>query len=491
MSVGSTLAFALAERALRVGGPRAGLLAFKPLTTSLDGDVRAKSILACLRCALTLRDGEALDALTSLWPSAGHGIWDAPIASLCKEMVRSGLRSQAVELARAEATRHPSAISLYLHARCVDLGSADATELFRRAVERAEREGQSDIALVSRVRCIALLSRSWTTMQEAIEEARRVDLSRAASESKLVVARTLLFSASRFTRAGAVGTLDELVVGDDPSIATRALVAVARWADDVGGAITPLELDRVTALLSRPQVTARAPTLAAVAGARARIVLRANDLLTEASRLDPALEARVSRARDITRGRFEVVESPFRRQAHGLESEPYALAHERWARHIDDILDVAVALRDGAPRRAAGSLRGLLEAEERGERLPSESLVVAHAALVHEDRELRDVGGRWFEARLRSPRAGAPPRGYLALAEALAAMGKVEAAGLARHAAVVTNEPGAVDALGTAALREGWELARSGDRDGAIAALRAAKAQLEGSATAPGKRSST
>ncbi len=93
------MAFALAERVERSAGPRAGLVVYRPLTTSGDGEVRAKAILAALRCALALGDRAALTALTELWPTAHRGVWDAQVASLCKEMARLG----APFLSHAEA----------------------------------------------------------------------------------------------------------------------------------------------------------------------------------------------------------------------------------------------------------------------------------------------------------------------------------------------------------------------------------------------------
>jgi hypothetical protein len=480
MSVASSVAFALAERVERSAGPRAGLVAYKALTTSGDGQVRAKAILASLRCALALRDREALGALSALWPTVDRGMWDEPIAALCKEMARagSGWGRQAIELARAEVTRHRTARSLYLHARCVDVVARDdddaaraqAVILFRDAIDRADKEGRDDIALASRVRRAALLSRSWLTMGEAIDEARRVDPKRVSPESRLVVAGILLLSSSRFTRAAAIGTLDELVVGDDASVASRALMEAARWADDVGGAITPLEIDRLNALFGRPRVVTT--NIGNVARARTRILQARSthadvaSALVDASRLDGALEARVQRARDIASGRFEA-------------SRERSNTTAGWAGYLDAVLDVAVALRGRVPARAARALRFLLDAEERGERLPYEVLAVADASLAYDDEELGDIGARFFEARLRQPRAGAPPRGFLALADALAASGRTEAAVIARHAAAVANEPGAVEALGTVLAREGWEYARSGDRARAIDALRAAKAILD------------
>ncbi|MDF2697139.1 MAG: hypothetical protein K0S65_5522, partial [Labilithrix sp.] len=56
---------------------------------------------------------------------------------------------------------------------------------------------------------------------------------------------------------------------------------------------------------------------------------------------------------------------------------------------------------------------------------------------------------------------------------------KTELSRMARRAAVVAKEPGAAESLGTSLTREGWDLARSGERARAIARLREAKALLQ------------
>jgi hypothetical protein len=55
-----------------------------------------------------------------------------------------------------------------------------------------------------------------------------------------------------------------------------------------------------------------------------------------------------------------------------------------------------------------------------------------------------------------------------------------EQATLARRAAALAKEPGAVDALVVALTRSGWRLAAAGDREAAIARLREARALATG-----------
>jgi hypothetical protein len=110
---------------------------------------------------------------------------------------------------------------------------------------------------------------------------------------------------------------------------------------------------------------------------------------------------------------------------------------------------------------------------------------------VYEDAELRDVAVRLVRARLRRASFGAPPNGYLALADALLATGEKtaknetakndeeELSSIARRAATVAKESGAAESLGTSLVRAAWERAERGEMTDAIQKLREAKALLE------------
>jgi hypothetical protein len=484
MSVASSVAIAVAERVERTGGPRAGLVAWRALANkSTDGETRGKALIAALRCAIALRDLNALSELTLLWEGVDRGVWDEPITTLCKDMIRAGLMSKAIALAQTEAHRHKTGRALYLHARLLDLAGegAAAAEAFRATIVRAQKEGATQIEQMCHVRRAAILSRSVGTLGEALEDARLVDLAKVEAASRLIVARVLLESPSRFVRAGALGTLDEIANADgSPPLATRALVTVARWVDDAGEDLTPLELDRVVAIFSRERVLAAMPRAKDVARALDAI-LRANTRVARetaveaAAKVVPSLEQLHSRARDVLRGRVEV---PVDR-SRSREELPKEAALRRSLRERQ-VLDVTVAIRDRAPARAASVLNDLTAAMTKGEILPRGAVVVAHHALQHDDQELQESGVKFFEQRLaRASLAGAPPRGYLALADLLAARGREDLSGLARRAAAIRKEPGATESLGTALTRTGWELARSGKRDEAIKKLREAKAMLE------------
>ncbi len=417
MNLAASALVAVAERVERTGGARAGLLAWKALASNTSApELRGKALVAGLRCALTLRDGDAIDELTAAWANAQGGVWDEAVTELALGMAATGLLPRAVALARAEALRHRTARSLYLHARCLDVARDPATEaVFGEVVVRAEREGARDLALAARVRRASLLAQSWSTMGEALGEAQQVDPSAVTPASRLALAGVLLRSPSRFTRATALGLLDDLVMLGDEQLASRALDLAARWADDAGELVTPLEADRLRALFGREIARRLAP------GAEA--VLRGGPLPAKLS--------------------------------------------SRWV----ELLDVVAALRNGATARAAHGLRGLADVEP----FPPVILGLARTALAHDDAELREAAAEVVARRLSRVAVGAPPRGWLDLAEALVVAGKPDLALVARHAAAVAKERGAADSLATLVAREGWELARAGDRQAAITKLREAK----------------
>lgn len=449
MSVAASVALAVAERVERTGGARAGLVAWRTLAGTAEGEVRAKALLAGLRCALRVGDAAAIEELTRTWSSVDRGVWDEEIAASCIELHAAGHFPRATALAAAEARRHRTARSLYCWARCLDVAhDAGAVEAFREAIARADKEGAKEIELAARVRLAAIFARSWTTMTDAIVEAQRVPPDDVPPEARLTLAGVLLRSGSRFTRASAIGVLDGLVAGPDPALALRALGVVARWADDAGDALTPLETDRLRGLFGRERAAKLAP--------RGKEIARALDAIA-AAKDAPARERALA---DAAR----------------LATEP-----RRWT----ELLEVAGALRESHPAQAARALRELADAETRGERLPAVVLGLAQQALAFEpvDDELRRAALAIVGLRLRHARVGAPPGGWLRLADTLATLGQIELAEMARRAGVVAREPGAAESLGTWMAREGWELAHAGQRAAAIAKLTEARSILQGTST--------
>jgi len=503
MSLATDVAVAAAERVERTAGPAAGLAVWRRLASNAAGpELRGRTILGGIRCAIAVQDLGAIRDLSLLWATVDaldEKLWDGVFAA-CKQLWRAGLGMAATALAHAEVRRSTTARGLYAYARCLDVsGDPRAAAAFAEAIARSEKEGAIPLGRTCRVRRVAWLARTPDTLSEAIEEAKSVVAADCTPAERLTLARVLLRAPSRFARAGAIALLDELVSTGDAALSRRALVLAARHADDMADELTSLEVDRLVALLSREPLAkemtrardtvrsiarlARAKDLAATSGAgTAEAELEA--ALDEAARLDPELAVLHRRARDILRGRFEPA-------LHETTLSLEASAYPQWTA----LLDAVVAIRDSAWPRTARALRWLAEASERGERLPPHVWTVAQAALGTEDAEVRAVAGR-LVASMSKTTTAAPPRGWLPLARALAGCGMDDLATTLRRSAALAKEPGAAEALGLALTRSGWELARSGERSQAIAQLREARAlarlrRVPPPAAAPGGGAST
>ncbi len=490
MGIVDDVAVAAAERVERAGGARAGLFAWRKLVdTAQSAELRARGVLGAWRCAKELRDVDAIHQLAGVWETAGDGAWDAQIVALCMELAHGGLLVPATAIAYAETRRRGCAVAHYLYARCLEIaGDRRSADAFAAATAQAEKEGEKTIARASRVRRAAWLAREPETIAAAVDEAARVRAGDATPEERFVLACVMLRAPSRFARAGAIGTLDELVSRDSPlarpetrALAARAVRAAVRHADELGEAMTPLEVDRLLALLSREPIAKQAERAreavralaklgeATSGGDRARgrdaddgrertsADAAFDEALAAAARAFPELAPLHHRAREIVAGR---VQPP----ANANEQRP------TW----DMLLDAAGAMREGKAALAAHALRVVAEREERSaRRAPAQAWSVVRVALVSEDAELRGVAGRLAAALLASRRA--PPRGWLGVAHSLSLADQDELATHARRYAALAKEPGAEDALAIALTREGWALARAGERRQAIARLREAR----------------
>jgi hypothetical protein len=486
MSLAADVAIAAAERIERSAGANAGLAVFKRLASNAGGvELRARAILGGMRCAVVLRDLTAIRDLSQLWQTVDSGAWDG-IYAICKDLWRVGLGVCATDLAHSEVRRMTSARALYAYARCLDVaGDTRAGAAFGDAIVQAEKEGAPALLRTARVRRALWLSRSAETLPAAIEEAKRIVPAEVTPEERLVVARVLLRSPSRFVRAGALGILDELATArtSTPKLVARALLLAARHADETAGGVTALETDRLVALFGREpfaKSTAAARDAVRALERMARSKERQGPegdaelerALDDAARSIPELGALHRRAREILAGRFEAHHAsalePVRAESTAAEStSPYAA----WG----SMLDAVVAMRDNAWARAARALRHLAERAERGERMPAQAWTITQAALGCDDTEVRGVAGRLVAAMTKTTSA-APPRGWLALATSLAACGMDELATHPRRAGALAKEPGAEEALALALTRSAWQLALSGERSRAIARLREAKA---------------
>lgn len=458
MNVASSMAIALAERVEKTAGPKAGLLAWKTLAdNSAPGDTRSRALLAAMRCALLAAEFTELNDLIRLWEFAGPAPFDREIGALVKELSRARMLGPATALAASEVSRRRSAHALYVHARCLDVANNPAAHAaFGEAIRRAEEEGApaEAIARASRLRRLA--------RSPDPDEAAKIDLAKIAPHERITVARALLRSSSRFTRAGAIAALDGLVASGDVPVAKRALAVAGAHVDDAAGVLTPLEVDRLNALFGREVALGLAPNARALVSAAANVAQAASptDLdaaLAEAAKTDPSLAANHRRAREILGGRKEPSDTPPAKDPAG------------------SILDAFAALRDEQTTRAATALVALGDAEERGARVPAEAWNVARLGLESDHLAVNAAAARLVTARLRAGRA-APPRGWLEIAAVLSARGLHDLAERARRQAVAAKEPGAEDALVFALTKSGWEHAKNGQPERALALLREARA---------------
>lgn len=490
MSLSTDVAVGAAERLERTAGPGAGLKMWRRLASTATGaELRGRAVLGGVRCAIRVRDEEAIRDLSLLWRSvdtAGEALWDDAFVVM-KELARAGLGAWATDLARNEVKRARTARGLYAVARCLDVaGDPYAIPAFADALSVAEKEGARALVNACRVRRATWFSRSADTLALAIDEAKRVDVAAASPAERLAVARVLLRAPSRFARASAIGLLDDLVVAgsakERAALGRRALLLAARHADDMNDDLTPLEADRLVALFSRELVAkemahARDAVRAIERLARAKDKKSEADFeaaLDEAARVDPELAILHQRARDILRGRFEAHESS------------RTDTHPQWTA----LLDAVVAMRDEAWPRTAHALGRLADWAERAtgtamaDRVPPHAWTVAQAALGTSDAEVRAAAGRLVGAMMKTTTAS-PPRGWLGLAQALAASGLDDLATTARRGAALANEAGAPEALALALTRKGWQHAQAGDRALAIERLREARALALARAPSP------
>ena len=498
MSLASDVAVGAAERLERSAGPSPGLKVWRRLAANAaSAELRGRAILGGLRCAIAMRDLGAIRDLALLWrtvETVDSALWDGVFVT-CKDMWRSGLGVCATDLAWSEVKRAPTTRALYAYARCLDVADdPKAAAAFADALASAEQEGATRYVHVCRLRHAAWLARSAGTLRAAIEEAKRVKVADATPAERHVLARVLLRSPSRFARAGAITMLDDVVTAaaadananeggaadaSAMALARRALGLAARHADDMNDELTPLEVDRLTALFSRepfgkPLARVRHVVLAIDRLARANEKKSDTEMevaLADAARVDPELAILHRRARDILGGRFEAYQ-PHDVSTTSITSATSATsAHPQWTA----LLDAVVAMRDEAWPRAAHALRRLAELAERGQRVPPQVWSTAQAALGSGDAEVRAVAARLVAAMMKTTTA-APPRGWLALAQVLAVAGMDHLATTARRAAAAAKEPGAADALALTLTRSGWQHALAGDRSQALERLREAKA---------------
>jgi hypothetical protein len=186
--------------------------------------VRGEAILGRFpMCAHACGTEATIADLTLRWPTIASGLFPGR-CSLQSAGSRGSRPARAAELARAEVETASTARALYVWARCAELAGEDAAFAYAETIERAKNEGASALERAARARRALLLAASWTTREEALAEASRVDVTSVEDVGlAALLAGVLLQSPSRFVRASAVDALATLGTGP------MAIALVARY----------------------------------------------------------------------------------------------------------------------------------------------------------------------------------------------------------------------------------------------------------------------
>jgi hypothetical protein len=414
-------------------------------------DGRGRATLGALRCAIKLEDIEAIEGLALWWRAITEGDFIADVIDLVKELGRRRLFAQATELAWSEVHRYRSARALYLHARCLEVsGDAGPTAAaYAEAAARAKKEGHLDIATTASVRRVAVLAAAPETLPLALTEASELATERLDDDVKLALCTVLLLSPSRFVRASALASLEELAAALGPRSGDAVRLA-AHHVDALGYALSPLEAERAATVLRHwPNEEARAAAALRLAAlqkvATAKEGAR-DEALVAAAEADPETSEHLVRARAALAGAARGPSLPLSAQA-ATVLRAAALG-----------LDAIVAMRDGHESDAARALGDASKLAHELRPAPPPLWTAAHQALLFASATVRAEGVRLAEALLQTG-TGAPPRGYVAFAAALRGARRADLALRALRAAYALRETNATDALVTTLTTEAWSAA--------------------------------
>lgn len=453
MTFAEDLALAGAARIRRSAGPRAGLIAYRALARRLD-DGRGPATLAALALALEIDDQAAFDELVDLWGTApGDGLRE--IAALVRTLDAKGDRASLVRLLRAECRRLPRALTAYFFGRAAESTGpegdhAESDRAYEEAVAMATRTGDARLALLARASLSLSLARRSEHRARAVLLARGLDPARIPElppDLRIGVARLLLDAPSRFTRATGLGILDEVAKAEGP-YREMAMAVAADFTDSAGHRASPLERDRLLAILSRDPDEARR---AAVAKLVARAFTWSEiDAASPARAAEQILLAEPGRLEEVLRAR-EVLENraPSRRSGG------------------DPGVEVVAALRAGRIADAAVALDHMQSARS----LPNLVHRTAWAAVLEAlgNDATRVAAEGLF--RLLVARGAAPRHGFLAYAARLRGETRIVALRQAQR----SGEPGAKERLERALVATALETYRQGNREATLARLREAK----------------
>lgn len=383
----AALVLAAARRAERAIGPGAALAMITAALETAADDERRTLILGGLGSAARAGDAAAFERLAARWETTGDDVRELRMLSLVARLDADGQLERALRLARAEVERRRGAEALFVLGALLEQAgrTVEAVDAWDEAARRAPGSAVAQRATRASLR--------HAPPEHA--ELAEAELARSPAPADAIrLAPAALASARLYARVRVLDRLAELA--RDPGARAAALRVAVAHADLRGGALTPIERDRLVAV-------------ARAAGADDRLV-RALGRGAE-SDLDE------SAARDALIGRAPA-EGPERAATLALR----ALAAVVAASGSAALLLSALAAHPPSPAGWTAVLAGLAAPASR-----------AAAARCVE---------RWLDALV------APPRGFTSLASALEQGALLDLAERAGLAAVRAGESGAREALG-------------------------------------------
>jgi hypothetical protein len=454
-----SIAIGTAQQIAKTAGPRAGVVAFRNLLATSSEETRARAVFGGIDCALDAGDEHAAFTFAEAWFPILQGTWERDVVRAAMKLDARGWERSAYLLVETEHRRKRGPYVAYAHARMCEARGDWVTALaaWESCAAAADAAGVRRLGAIAALEIARARARSPESRAAAFALAKSLDATSMPPRQKLQHARILLFSSSRFERAGALSALSDLAKAH-PEIARDAVRAAAAHADAMGPRLTPLEADRVKAALGAwPEKDARALALARLSS----IEREKGDPLGAEARLaaDPALEVLVTKARAVLAGGFGPDPSygaagavPHARAA-GLALT--AIAHaKRGTLAPSHLSDVTRALDGRAPAPPAAASLCVLALATSASALHEEAARLANAIVE---------------------RRGTVSFGFVRLADALSSRGRDDVAEAALRVAESMGEEGASARLLSALLRQGRAAAHAGKRTEALRRLREAR----------------
>ncbi|MFO0551055.1 MAG: hypothetical protein U0271_21880 [Polyangiaceae bacterium] len=440
--------------------------------------VRDRAVIGALRCALALGDDpETLAAAAALRSSSA----DAPSAlPLAATTLLKGRHDLALAIASAELDRAGRPTAAYGAARAATAGGLDdanACELWSSVIDRATNAGDAVVG----AQATAAFVRAWLERARRrgdvpiprarlAEVAERASLTELAPLDRIPVLRARLLSASRFQRAAALSSLEEIARRQTGHERRLAIEAALVHFDAMPFLLDPIEIDRVRATLKhlddealRKRVTAlfELALRALAAHVRPTSTVDAETALDQLAAASPWVAA--ARALDLS----------------GYSSKSAPPEPTSAADHLVAIgLEAVGAIRAHAFPRAVGLFERAAELVSPDRPVPVVLWTAAKLAIGSSDARARPAALN-LVSRALSVTLGLPPAPLAAFAVALLRAGADEPAALLLAEAARHRESGASALLADARRQIAYKSLSSGRRADARRLLVEARALFQ------------